>query len=686
VKEISRRTFLEQVALVSGAAVCSSLPRSRAADSIATPELFGGDLTLEGFDERLTARTSAARARFQRVAAFINRDQPRLRAATLAAADEAMRGLLLLPGNRALSEVGNPPDWLSPRYGDEEYLWSLNRMMHWKTLLHAHALTRDERYAEKVVAELDDWMMRATRPSLLHADGSPNPEVLTNAGPPPWRALEIGMRMFDSWPVVVEQLAGTKHLPSERLQRLAGCVAQQAEAISLLSPLLWPAADHNHYFMEMLGLLAVGVYFPEIAKAPAWTDQALRELERCVQKQFTSDGGHIEACPSYHNICVVLLARYLALARIGKRTLPEMIVALAAASGDQTLHSTRPTGEIVPWGDSTRSNQVEAALWLYNAGGGLRVLQHLMQMMGAERVREDCAPHLWDIEDPAMLFARMTLSPTTASLVRWDRGNDQVMARTAWTPEALNVFFSCHSPLVEGSGHQHIDLGGFDFTAYGRTLVADPGVFTYRECEDRRIFKSAEYHSVLTVDERGPFDYVSRWRYTPQKEGRVTVVESKAGLVRWESFHRNYAPAECRRTMALVDDRLLVVIDHVTGLRPGSTVQIYFHLDSLTANWDAVDRCVQTNDEDVRVAMTVSDGLLAELLPGRISEKFDVARPSTRVKLFDEGGTVDRVYAAVVVPFRAGETATKVSDLRVIEVDRRCEFYVAGRLFSVRYS
>lgn len=660
----TRRRFLQQAVLAAGLTL--GPPCLRAAG--------GADLA---------ARTAAARARYRRVAAFINREHPALRARTIAAADEAMRGLLLLSGSSALSLVGDPPGWLTPQHGDEEYLWGLNRMMHWKTLLQAHALTGDSRYAAKVAVELDDWIARAVQPPLRHPDGRPNPEVGTNAGPPPWRALEVGIRMFDSWPVVFEQLAGTEHLPPDRLRRVAGSVAQHGAEVALLSPLLWPEADHNHYFMEMLGLLAAAVYFPDLPEAPAWIDQALRELQRCVAKQFTADGGHVEACPTYHNVCVVLLARLLELARAAGRELPAAVRDLAAATADQTLHSVRPTGDIVPWGDSNRGNQVEAALWLYRVAGDVGTLQHLAGLMGRARVETDCAPHLWDIDDPAALFAQLGRLPAPRPLVRHDRGNDQVMARTGWASDALSVFFSCHSPLVPGSGHQHIDLGGFDFTAFGKALVVDPGVFTYREGEDRRIFKSAAWHSVLTVDGREPFAYLSRWRYSPQKEGRVTAVRDEPGLVRVDSFHRNYEPVVCHRALALVEGRLLVVIDTVTGLAAPSTVQIWFHLDSLKVSWDASRRRAVADAAAVRLTLHTTAGLVGELLPGRISAKPDVARPSTRLRLADAGGVASRTYLTVLVPWRAGEREPIVERLAVSPDGKTCAFIGDGREYRL---
>jgi hypothetical protein len=258
------------------------------------------------------------------------------------------------------------------------------------------------------------------------------------------------------------------------------------------------------------------------------------------------------------------------------------------------------------------------------------------------------------------------------------------MARTAWSRDALSVFFSCHSPLTPGSGHQHIDLGGFDFVAYGKALVVDPGVFTYREGDDRRIFKSAQYHSVLTVDDREPFEYVSRWRYTPQQEGRVSGIEQEPGRVRIDSFHRNYSPVICRRALELVDDRWLVVIDAVDGLEPAATVQIYYHLDSTRVTWDPVSRSVLTNDEDVRSRLVCSSGLGCGLLAGRVSERFDVSRPSTRIRFSDTGGLRHRTYVTVLAAFRSGTQMPEVEPPLISTNQETCVFKAGGREYRLR--
>src|SRR5690606_33316102 len=104
----------------------------------------------------------------------------------LAAADLAVRGELRLPGTGGKPAfVGNPPDWHRIANKDKEYLWGLNRMLHWIPLLQAYALSGEARYAEKVVTELDDWLERCPPPPL---DAPVKAYDRVN----PWRMLEVG--------------------------------------------------------------------------------------------------------------------------------------------------------------------------------------------------------------------------------------------------------------------------------------------------------------------------------------------------------------------------------------------------------------------------------------------------------------------------------------------------------------
>ena len=81
---------------------------------------------------------------------------PELTDQTIKLAEEAMKGMLVLPGTGPeLYFVGNPPKWTENPVNDNEYTFHLNRMHHLKTLAEAYGLTGNLTYAQKAIEELN---------------------------------------------------------------------------------------------------------------------------------------------------------------------------------------------------------------------------------------------------------------------------------------------------------------------------------------------------------------------------------------------------------------------------------------------------------------------------------------------------------------------------------------------------
>ena len=135
--------------------------------------------------------------------------------------------------------------------------------------------------------------------------------------------------------------------------------------------------------------------------------------------------------------------------------------------------------------------------------------------------------------------------------------------------------------------------------------------------------------------------------------------------------------------MAIVDGAFLLVLDHIRDIAPERTVQLYYHLDSPAVTWDPGQRAATTANADVNVAIFTSPNLRGTLLDGRVSGFLDVARPSRRLCLEDATpptGTI-RLYAAVIVPYRATAPTPSLTDFRLTpdgeQID--CAFTLNGQ-------
>ena len=395
---------------------------------------------------------------------------------TIAEADRALAGMLVLPGTGAQPYfVGDPPDWFANPVNDNEFLWLLNRHGHWRNLLAAYSLTGERRYGEKVVQEVRDWIARVPRPPIARDPEAARPIF---RGISPWRLLETGIRMFESWPLILEHLVDTELMTPELLAEYVTSLYEHGESLAEVSPVLFPDANHNMHIMQNLGLLTIATNLPELRTAVAWKEQAIRELERSARVQITDGGGQIEGCPHYHNVCLHYLSRAQLVVKASGERFSDEYADLVRRGLEFSVYAFRPSGTGVPWGDSDADlRAVTAAFHAGLAFGEWAPLQRLTALAGREAARDECLKSVWRIPHLEVFLQEFERSstPPAAPLptVKWHHRLGQVTMRTDWTRDALSLFFACHTPTSD-SGHAHIDPMGFDFTALGRPLVVEP--------------------------------------------------------------------------------------------------------------------------------------------------------------------------------------------------------------------
>lgn len=625
----------------------------------------GGDIADHTFAAALALRLSARQAALRRAAEWVNRHFPERRASILATADDVLQGYITIAGSSGKPmDAGTPPAWKEIRTMDSHYGSDLNRMLHWDVLCKAYWLTGECRYAERMVLEALDWIVQCPRPPLPVTTADRLSHFYSpNAIAVPWHCLNIGIRLFSSWRMMIEVLAGTSLLDSGTLLTLAHSMREQAEAILAVSPVLFPDAYHNHHLMEMLGVLAYGCTFPELPDAPPWGRQAAAAIERCALAQLAMEGAQVEGCPGYHNGSIgwFCQARYYA---------AECGVPLSAAAEERirrgfeyAIYATRPSGTDVPWGDSPAGcGFIHSATWALFAFDDPDPLRQAARVASAESLRQACADSLWNATDARRVETLLAFAgsdrgpvPDKWPLLHWQHQIKQVSLRTAWQGDALGLFFAAYSPVHYGF-HGHIDPCGFDFTAYGQPLLVDGGVCAYYESERRRRTKSATGHNMLTINFREPFDYCNSFAYGPQQEGGIDWVQSDGRLLAVQGWHRNYAPALHRRALALLDNRLLVVLDALTDLFWLSSVQLYYQFPFASVQPLAAGAGVVGGEADgVRVVVVPDPSMGTITPPYRLHPETD-APVITTVRFDETSQRTERVFATVVVPLRPGET------------------------------
>ena len=563
----------------------------------------------------------------ERIDAFVNRklielSNPEVVEEKKAAAVHAMANMFVLPGSGGeRMHVGTPPAWSECRTSDEEYLWHLNRTGYFKTLCDLYLLLGEKQYAEKVLLDMENWIDTCPRMELPNTDTTPDEMQKIRrfySGLTPWRSLEVGIRTFDSWNFAYDSLLFSELMTPELHSKIAYSLYEHALVLRDMSPRYWPNANHNHYIHEMLGLFEIACLFPDFKESDAWREFALKELLRCAKAQFTPDGGQIEGSPHYHYCCLKMFFDFFEAARSFGVAVSDEIIAICKKAVDYMIATGGPDGIISPIGDSPcHAVGDHTARYYYSSFGELGACAKVFNI------------HPYD--DPNIIpedvqAAARKVAESAPGEDNLQRQINQYYARTGWKRDDSFFGFICHSPVF--NGHSHQDLMSFVMYLEGEAVVTDPSYYTYRDCEERKLFKSPEYHSTLTFDNKLPYEYIDRWRYGPQREGGVRKSYNLTGVYAVDASHHCYDPDYHKRLCALVGKDVFIVADDVINLTE-TDVRIYFHM---------VDPCVRIVDGEARsesIRVLLPEGVKAEAIASERSLHTDITVPSTRLVLTD---------------------------------------------------
>ena len=636
---------------------------------------------------------------FQKEVSFIQQGErirslfPDIYSSRMDRAQRNLDGYAILPGSSSWHFIGNPVKWYENIYDYAEYSYQLNRMDHWRTMAEAYSFTGDIQYAQKIVDEFYHWVEECPCQPLYNQQGElalmDFDGYECNQGI--WRSLEVGIRMYRTWPYIIHHLLDSGLIDEKFLETYLLSIYQHGRVLYLITPKLWPNADHNHYLMENNGLLYLSCMFPELKDSDTWKAHAIHEMERSIMAQVTDEGGQIEGCASYHNGCTYWFALPLLLSKKYGFSMSCAYQERVKKMVEYSTHATRPCGGNSAWGDShTKSGTFSVGAFCYYlaTGDGTYIANALCYYSIGDFLNV-IAPYIWEVPDledlnrwiqTAQQHHRYPELPT----VSWQKKLKQTFLRTDWSNDALYVMFACRTPIQ--NEHEHIDPAGFEFTAYGRTLLGDPSIYTYKNDENRKKAKSAHWHNCLTLNHRNPWEYISSWESGKQDIGDIMCVKQNSQFMYATAFHMNYRPTRHQRTVAVVDSRFLAVMDYLEDIEPDTSVQINFHMDASRAVADSEQSFAQSLSDDANVAVFSDKRLKPHLVPAKISV-IDYTWHDTMIARFetDHLSDTDTAFLSVAVPLRPGCTAPSVTDINS-HIVRPGEVHFSVRIDNTYYT
>jgi len=539
--------------------------------------------------------------------------------------------------------------WHSGMISEVRYIWELNRHGHLLALGQAYRLSRDERYAMKILDHWSDWL-----------DRNP-PGVGVN-----WTsALEAALRLIN-WTWTLRLIKSSAQLNAGVLIDLCRSVEQHGRFIR--SHLSRGSAANNHLIGEALGLVYAGVYHPRLPDAAKWRRTGFDLLWREFPRQVYPDGGPAEQSTGYARYLldygllavlaadhasetlpgrvrdrIVRLARFLAALRDGSGSTPDIgdddggrvlgiecdsvraddvrltcAAAVLGAPGITAEGSARPAG----------------AFWIAGPAGigGTAGLDSSCSDPPAGHAA--AAGKILERGVTAATSDRESSRANSSPLLRFPDTGLFVLRRAS---EVL--VFDC-GPLGFGrlAAHGHADALGFTLNWDGQPVLIDSGTFRYLGAGPwRHYFRGTSAHNTLTVDGRDQAESLSPFQWGRRGATELIRAQGDGDAVTLVARHKFYFRSGLVHQRTLKSERsgTWSVVDRVTG--PGMhDIDLYFHFAPCTVSRDsAMIWRFHFPDWSLRQTLRGPDPLTVRLVEGAeepkqgwSSPRFGVRRPN----------------------------------------------------------
>ena len=454
--------------------------------------------------------------------------------------------------------------------GDKKITWELNRQQYLMTLGRAYLYTGDELYARTFARHVADWM-----------EHNP-PKIGIN-----WASsLEVAFRSM-AWLWALHFFRDSPHLtPALFLNILKALFLHGRHLETYLSTYFSP---NTHLTGEALGLFYLGTVLPELKCAGRWRATGERILMNALDWHVRPDGVYFEQSSYYHRYTTDFYTHLYILARANssaaqsggsevgseaesevesEHRLPGKLTALL----DHLLYITRPDGTTPFFGDDDGgrlvmlderpANDFRAAL---STGAALFARPDYKHVAG-----EAAEETLWLLGTEGLRdFDRIEAHPPAQTSRAFPDGGYYVM-RDGWESSANYMLIDCGPHGTLNCGHAHADMLAFELAACGRTILIDPGTYTYTGASEvRDYFRTSAAHNTLTIDGEsssapgGTFT----WRHVARATPRTWVASRRFDF--FEGAHDGYArlasPATHTRSVLFLKNDYWMVRDRVAS-------------------------------------------------------------------------------------------------------------------------
>lgn len=505
--------------------------------------------------------------------------------------------------------------------------WELSRFQHLPTLGKAYWLTGDEKYAREFVDEIGDWI-----------ESNP-PQYGVN-----WTcSMEVAIRAIN-WLWGFYFFKDSPEISDEFLVKFLRSLLIHGKHIRANLERGWRGVNSNHYLSNIVGLVYLGILFPEFKEAKEWRDFGVKELVKEMGKEVYPDGVDYEGSISYHRLVTELFLSATLLCLRNGITFPEWYMQRLEKMIEFVMYYTKPDGTAPQIGDND-----DGRLHILTSYGNWNRLDHryLLSIGAALFNRPDFKQAagefhqdtFWLLEEEGVRkFNQLPNQKAALSSKVASNGGFYIMRK-----DNLYLMTDCVPAAPKTpSGHKHNSRLSFELFAYDKSFIIDPGAYIYTANKEmRNLFRSTKYHNTVVIDgeEQNRFDEDELFRMECDALVRVNKWETTEKYDFLDAEHTGYErlknPVTHRRQICFDKTEGYWIVKDVLVGRGEHQFDLYFHFAPLEIEFDQEFPLVvrtKTKGANLVIIPLETEGVRVEIEEGWVSYQYGVKVKAPIVK------------------------------------------------------
>ena len=551
----------------------------------------------------------------------------------------------------------------SEETGDKKIVWELNRHQHFFTLGVAYSLTGNERYADTFVAHVESWIEQ--NPSGLGINWA--------------SSLEVSFRAI-SWIWALHFFRHSDALTPEIFKKVLKVL--QLHGLHIEKYLSKYYSPNTHLTGEALGLYYLGTQMPFLLRAKYWRKLGEGILLDEATKQIHEDGVYFEQSTWYQRYTVDFYSHFFVLrslaadAKYDKRN--QDVDDRYSAAINFLMHITRPDGTTPLVGDDDGGRMLPIT---YDAPndfrGSLALGGAILGSSAAKFVAGEKRHEIFWLAGNEGVKTYDEIEPIEPCVTskNFSIGGYFVM-RDGWADTDNFLLVDCGDVGSLSGGHGHADALSFELALQGRTLLIDPGTYSYHDSREMRdLFRVSAAHNTVSIDSESSSEpgNIFNWKSRAKARELSSVLDDRFdyfdGVV--EGFSAIEGGALHRRSILFLKNDYLIIRDRVETVGEHDHA-LNFHYAVGSKLSTGIDSVV-AGDERHRI-FAFGDGASWQQNESWASTEYGRKTNAPYLRFVAKGKGVQEFFT-LILPINRGREIPQVSEVPL----------VGGRAFVIKY-